>query len=81
MAAKSQAGKDIYQLIYQLRAVLRGISPLVWRRLLVRRGLFERPKHRMLAKAHYLALLDETSATGGCSPPVDTPHSWPPRIP
>ena len=32
MAAKSKPGNDVYQ----LRAVLRGISPLVWRRLLVR---------------------------------------------
>ena len=31
MAAKAKPGNDIYQ----LRAVLRGISPLVWRRLLV----------------------------------------------
>ena len=32
MAAKAKLGNDIYQ----LRSVLRGISPLVWRRLLVR---------------------------------------------
>jgi hypothetical protein len=32
MAVKAKLGNDIYQ----LRAVLRGISPLVWRRLLVR---------------------------------------------
>jgi len=32
MAAKAKPGNDIYQ----LRAVLRGISPLVWRRLPVR---------------------------------------------
>ena len=32
MAAKAKPGKDIYQ----LRAVLCGISPLIWRRVLVR---------------------------------------------
>ena len=47
MAAKAKPGKDIYQ----LRAVLRGISPLVWRRLLVRADSSVADLHEVLQLA------------------------------
>ena len=47
MAAKAKPGNDIYQ----LRAVLRGIGPLVWRRLLVRADSSVADLHEVLQVA------------------------------
>ncbi|MGH7592825.1 MAG: plasmid pRiA4b ORF-3 family protein [Gemmatimonadales bacterium] len=47
MAAKAKPGTDIYQ----LRAVLRGISPLIWRRLLVRADSSVASLHEVLQVA------------------------------
>ena len=47
MAAKAKPGKDIYQ----LRAVLCGISPLIWRRVLVRADSTIADLHEVLQAA------------------------------
>src|SRR5207302_5812276 len=58
--------------VYQLRVVLRCVSPLIWRRLLVRSDSTIADLHRTLQVA--LGWSDEhlhaSSSTGGCTAPT-----------